>query len=181
MKSKLLSKLHIIAVIVLILGGVYSGIKVITGKNILKKYSGDFHTLFYVVVAVAAIYLALNRNTYLPFLGRAAFPCKSLQPYVQKKTDTVKKIKTGKPNKKIVYWAAQPGGDYTKYDMDAYADVSNYGVAYTDKDGVATIYFNNPQGYMIDHMGLMKAVDPNVHYRICEHNLLMGPVYTIPI
>ena len=53
--------------------------------------------LIYLLVALSAIFLAFRRDTYLPFLGKTAFPCGSLAEKIPDKADTTVQVQNVKP------------------------------------------------------------------------------------
>ena len=144
----------------------------------------DYVRWLYIVIDIAAVYIAKDRNTYLPFLGQTALPC-SVMPKQGLVQPTHKLSLTTKPNTKIVYWAAKLGQDYTQHAMQAYEvpnlEVPNSGVAMSDKTGKAELRFKDPQGYYVDHWGIKKYIPRHIHYRECQGNLMVGPVQTIKL
>lgn len=70
--------------------------------------------------------------------------------YQQKKYDTKLDVSFGlsKANKYVLYWAAKSNvGMKIKNAKTAYGNFSNYGVAKTNNNGIATLFFNCPQPY----------------------------------
>jgi hypothetical protein len=53
----------------------------------------------------------------------------------------------------------------------------NAGVAKSDLNGVASLQFRNPVEYEV--MGGLKKLNRHVHYRICEHPGMLGPVESV--
>jgi uncharacterized membrane protein YuzA (DUF378 family) len=75
--------IHIILVLLVIVGAFNWGTTAY-GYNLVRIFSKslnnllstniDYYNYIYVIVALAAIVLALNRNTWLPFLGKTVVP-----------------------------------------------------------------------------------------------------------
>jgi uncharacterized membrane protein YuzA (DUF378 family) len=132
----------------------------------------------YLLVGLAAVYLASKRDTYLPFLGKSAFPC---GPLVEKEPSgaDVSVTVLVKPNSNIVYWAAEPGQGTYENPWIAYDKYANSGVARSDAEGKATLNVRSPAGYKVNKIGAFeKTLKPHVHYRVCSHEGMMGPVLT---
>jgi hypothetical protein len=116
----------------------------------------------------------MNRNTWLPFLGKTVFP-HALVPNktIDKASKTIKVNVT--PNTKVAYWATLDKGD--KPDVyTAYADYSNSGVVDSDDKGVATLAINEGSGYIVPNG---KYIKPHIHYRELHTSGMTGPVETV--
>ena len=123
-----------------------------------------------VLVAALIVFPFLGRDAFLPFLGRAAYPCDSLAPSIPGGADTQLAIRTV-PGARVAFWAADGTGDY----RSAYGDLSNAGVAVADRNGVATLNFRAPRGYSVR----WKKLRPHVHYRVCAGHGMIGRVETV--
>jgi len=177
MKLRLNIKLYMLMIMIVIVGGLNYGASA-WGYNIIENIFGIWGRYVYIIISLAALVLALNRNTFLPFLGRTAVPCSSIPVTTQDNTTESIKIKI-KPNTKIIYWAAESGTNYTKHAMSAYNKVANYGVAISDNTGVVELKFNYPQGYYVKYWGMKKNIPPHIHYRTCDGNLMLSEVRTV--
>ena len=131
-----------------------------------------------VIIILCAIYIAVNRNTYLPFLGYAAVPpsmfLNTFQP--TEATEELMLTLDVPDGTKVVYWAA----NNSKTDIIqinptiAYANYNNSGIS-TVMDKKAIIRFNCPDKYKAGAMTISK----HIHYRLVFPNSpLMSPVYT---
>jgi uncharacterized membrane protein YuzA (DUF378 family) len=110
--KKLLFQLAIVALIVCGVNFVFLGL---FDVNMVGNILGDgvFVTLFYVLVGVAILFVAMDRDTYLPFLGPMVAPCSVLQD--QSPPGATKNIKvTVTPHTKVLYWAAEPANEDLK-------------------------------------------------------------------
>jgi uncharacterized membrane protein YuzA (DUF378 family) len=132
--------------------------------------------IIYLSVALCAIILAFNRNTWLPFLGKTIIP----EPLVPLRTpvNPNKKIQIKTiPNTKIIYWAAINKDKDNKQDYKlAYGNYSNSGVAMSDSNGDAELVFTEGSGYTVPSGKMLKR---HVHYRVMLSNAVMGQVNTI--
>lgn len=63
----------------------------------------------------------------------------------------------------------------------AYGSVQNSGVVVSDSNGNATLQVRKPQKYYVDKFMNKKILNPHIHYRVCESNLMLGPVETIKL
>jgi hypothetical protein len=124
-----------------------------------------------VLAAALVVVPFLGRDAFLPFLGRAAYPCDSLAPTVPPGADTQLVVRAT-PGARVAYWAADgPSGDNYRV---AYGDLSNAGIAVADREGLATLTFRAPRGYSVR----WKKLAPHVHYRVCAGHGMFGRVQT---
>jgi uncharacterized membrane protein YuzA (DUF378 family) len=152
-------------------------------EAISKGINNIFHSkipidkIIYLTVALAGIWLANERDTWLPFLGNTVFPG-SLVPLVQPiKSDTSITIKT-KPNVKIAYWAALNKGDTTNV-YSAYGNYENSGVVMSDANGNAVLPIMTGTGYTIPSGEVLPR---HVHYRMVNSSKnygMMGKINTV--
>lgn len=133
--------------------------------------------LYALFVGVLALYLLLQRDVYLPFLGSAAFPLglvdREITPSGANVTHDLA-FDAKDEGKRVVYWGAKPSQQLVPNPWDAYHDFSNAGVSII-RNGTATIKFFCPTKYKVPWG---KTLDRHVHYRVCCENGLMGPVQT---
>jgi hypothetical protein len=118
---------------------------------------------------VSTVVLALRRDTYLPFLGKAAMPLGMLQTSFPAMADT--KISVRAPGAThVIYWAAERDAPdpYT-----AYAETSNGGLAAV-VGGVAILKFKTPGQYSVFRGTLPR----HVHWRAVYPNGMVSRVET---
>jgi hypothetical protein len=168
--------LYILSQFTVLLFSVYACILVISAKNTFLV--GKFITL---VVLIMALWLLFQRDTYLPFLGMAAFP-PSLVPNQEVAPKGASKevvLPINAPDgTRVIYWGAlpAPSGAVARTPMLAYGDYSNAGVAIV-KSGKATVRFACPGEYWVP-MG--QKLSRHIHYRLCcVKSGLFGPVQTM--
>jgi hypothetical protein len=135
------------------------------------------------VVLLCILWLGLHRDTYLPFLGSAAFPASLV---LSERVPDNANIQVIVPmpgvadGTKLLYWGAQPESKekaVAENPWTAYSDYTNAGVT-TVREGMATIRFNCPGRYKVP-LGIV-PLKRHLHYRLCcEKNTLLGPVRTL--
>lgn len=135
-------------------------------------------TGIYVVFFVCALYLALQRNTWLPFLGESVLPS-ALVPLKVNTGDTEVIVRV-RPEAKVVYWSAKPATSEATVIPEvntAYDDYSNSGVTQANIDGIAKLAFNKGTDYEVPGGNVIKS---HVHYREMDLEYgMMGPVQTV--
>ena len=133
--------------------------------------------IIYIIVAIAGLWLASERTTWLPFLGKTVFP-ESLIPLKQPIiTDTTVQIKTI-PNVKIAYWSALNKGNTTDVRI-AYGNYENSGVVMSDANGYALLPIMTGTGYTLPSGTIIPR---HVHYRVVNYPNsygMMGKIKTI--
>ena len=173
-------KFHMIAVFLVLIGGLNSLSSVFMKKDFIQTWfgNGSFTKVIYLFVGISAVTLFFSRDSYLPFLGETLVPCSAFAARTPDNANQDVTITT-EPNTKIVYWAAEPytdnSGTLVTWDK-AYKDYSNSGVSISDGSGKAILRIRgNPQPYNVPFKG---KLNPHVHFRVCESNGMMGPVKT---
>jgi uncharacterized membrane protein YuzA (DUF378 family)/sporulation protein YlmC with PRC-barrel domain len=178
-------KLEMFIMFLVILGSLNWGTNLL-GFNLVEKIHNvlnslinknyPFNTVLYMIIVLAALYVLFRRDTWLPFLGKSAFP-EQLIPLVDNKLENTIDIpiKTV-PNKKIAYWAAlkmQENQDV----KTAYNNYENSGVVLSDNNGNAVLKIKEGDGYNVPY----KHVKKHIHYRVLniDNNNLMGPIETL--
>ena len=171
--------LHKVAIVLLVIGalnwGLVGAFRINLVDRLLGKGSGLSRAV-YVLVGVAALAVAFNRDTYLPFLGESVFPCSVLPDQVPAGATREVKVRA-EPGAKVVYWASEPsdGGDVPNY-QGAYREYQNAGVATADNSGVAVLKVREPQAYTVPIKG---RLEPHVHFRVCGPTGFVGRIKTV--
>jgi uncharacterized membrane protein YuzA (DUF378 family) len=120
----------------------------------------------YLLVGVAALSMAFNRDTYLPFLGETHFPCSLLQEQTPPGATRSVQVRV-EPNAKVLYWATEPSDgsvDIKPYDI-AYGGYKNAGVAIADHNGFVNLKVREPQDYKVPLKG---RLEQHIHFRTCS-------------
>lgn len=173
MCSKVQYRVNMILTVLVIIGAINWGAHAMDynivdflSESINKSLKTDLHLnkVIYMLVAVAGIYLAFQRTTWLPFLGDAVLPS-SLVPLKKPdvRTDLVIKLNT-LPNVKIAYWASINKDDKVKV-MQAYGNYENSGVVMSDNNGVALLPIATGAGYVLPNG---KKLSRHIHYRVID-------------
>ena len=170
--------------VLVIVGGLNWGTTAF-GYNLVEMLSSSLNKLvgmnthidkiIYVIVALAAITLAINKHSWLPFLGESVLP-ESLVALKELKGNTIVKVNV-KPNTKIAYWSSTKVNEDGIPSVDkAYGNYSNSGVVMSDANGVASLVFNEGTSYKVPSG---REIVRHVHYReLGQHYAMMGPVKT---
>ena len=181
MNRYLTAKVHAIAILLLVIGGLNWGIKSFLGKDFVSYVTGKNVILanaVFAAVGIAALFVAFHRDTYLPFLGESVVPCEVLKVQTPENADISADVVVS-PGAKVVYWAAEPANKdlHTVNDWrKAYLEYRNAGVAVANPSGVVTLKVRKPQPYTVPMKG---KLSPHIHYRVCTANGFIGTVNTV--
>jgi len=168
-------KLHMVLIALVIIGAINWGTTAF-GYNLVEILNYQINSLFgretyfnrvvYVIIALAAIKLAFQKKTWLPFLGYTAFPSKAFIPMKENKNGTLKVQVSVKPNTRVAYWASlhRKSEDVPLVD-DAYGNFSNSGVVMSDNNGVAILSIMPSTSYIIPSG---REVPRHIHYRMLD-------------
>ena len=148
----------------------------ILNKSVSKLFNKKLYIdkFIYIIVFICGIYLAFQRNTWLPFLGESVLPS-SLVPLKDKKGNVNIKIEV-EPNVKVAYWSSNPGNNPNINVFDAYGKFENSGVVQSNDKGEANISFDRGSEYDVPSGRHLKS---HVHYRILRDSSMMGDIKTI--
>ncbi len=176
-------KLYMIGALLLVIGGLNWGIVALTGGDIVSSVFGRGSVVargIFLLVALAAAFVAFKRDFYLPFLGETHVPCSVMADKVPEGADSAVGVRV-RPGAKVVYWAAEPANEDLTNAVDyraAYLEYRNAGVATADADGNATLKIRTPQGYTVPMKG---ALPPHIHYRECDGRGFMKAIVTVTL
>ena len=163
-----MKKVHMMAVALLVIGG-------LLGLWCWRKRSFWGNALA-ILIALAALYIGTQRDSYLPFLGETVIPCSVLRDRIPDHADVEVTVDHLKPGAKVIFWAAEPATEGLAKIQDwqrAYLDLANAGVATVTAAGTATLRIRKPQPYTVPLMGRLES---HVHWRSCQDGGFMGPV-----
>jgi hypothetical protein len=152
----------------------YDFIKIISDKikNSLNLCF-DLEYYFYILTGIFAVIIAMDRNTWLPFLGESVLPSIFVPLKINNGNKIIKVNVT--PNTKVAYWSTLLHQQDPIVNL-AYKDYSNSGVVMSDKNGVAILTFNKGSGYYLPNG---KHLNAHVHYREIGEDLgMIGPIQT---
>ena len=165
-----MKKVHMFAVALLVIGG-------FLGLYCWRKRS-LWGNVLAVLIALAAVYVGTQRDSYLPFLGESVVPCSVLADKIPEHADVEVMVDHLKPGAKVIFWAAEPATEGLGKIQDwrrAYLELANAGVTTVAMDGTATLRIRKPQPYTVPLWGRLES---HVHWRACQDGGMMGPVQT---
>ena len=150
--------------------------KLNNGLNSLVGTKTSLDKIIYGAVAIAAIILALKRDSWLPFLGYTVMPS-SLIPLKENKGDISVTIHV-RPNAKVAYWTTLPNKNSEIPDVKtAYGNYSNSGVVMADKNGKATLVVAKGTSYIVPSG---EHISRHIHYReLSDEWGMMKPIKTV--
>lgn len=145
-------------------------------RALANAYTSVLYKTSSALVACAVVYLAVRRDTYLPFLGETALPGSALMPMAYKKAgDFAIRIEVDAPDEsRVVYWASKPSAAIFENPRLAYTDSDNVGVSHV-KNKSTTFFVAYPSAYKVP----MKTLRPHIHYRIIMPHGLLSQVKTV--
>jgi len=167
------------SMVLLIVGALNWLVIGVAGVNVLEKLVGKLLArVLYVLVGLAAVLIAFNRDTYLPFLGETVMPCAIIPEQIPKGADTTLTVNVT-PGATVLYWAAEPEteglkkiGDWRK----AYLKFMNAGVVKANAEGEAVLLVRAPQPYTVPWKG---RLEPHVHFRVCGEDGILARIKTV--
>lgn len=168
-----MKKVHMLAIALLVIGG-------LLGLWCWRKRS-LWGNVLAVLIALAAIWVGSQRDSYLPFLGESVVPCSVLQDKIPEHADLEVTVDHLKPGAKVIFWAAEPATEGLAKIQDwrrAYLELANAGVATVTEAGTATLRIRKPQPYTVPLMGRLES---HVHWRSCQDGGGLGPVQTTAV
>lgn len=171
---------HKFAIVFLVIGALNWGLIGLNRTNLIEKIVGKNTWVsrgLYLLVGIAALTVAFNRDTYLPFLGESVFPCAVLQDQTPAGATRTVQVRV-EPNAKVIYWAAEPTdgtGVVHSYDI-AYGNYLNTGVTTADHNGFAILKVREPQPYTVPWRG---KLDAHVHFRSCAKTGFISRIKTV--
>ncbi len=190
MKDILKINLYRLLISLVLIGSINMGFVALFDFDLIKLISSIFgsnakigiHRFIYLLVATSAIVLMLQRDTFLPFLGRTVMP-QPISEYMPTGDLVSKTIKYLPPNVKVIYWASLPSDNVIENPEDAYGDYSNQGVTTSDGNGTAVLQVKKPSSYKIPsyYDPLKGTLTPHIHYRYWTTTGMTSPVHTIDI
>jgi uncharacterized membrane protein YuzA (DUF378 family) len=184
--QKMLKCFHIIAITLVIIGGLNWGLVGGFKFDLVKWISSSLNLpilsrIIYSLVGLAALYLVLKRDVYLPFLNESVYPSSTLTDKVPEDA-TVKVTINVKPGAKVVYWASDskknPNQSVVSDPWTAYDAYENAGVATADAKGIAVLTVREPVKYAIPSG---RVLSRHVHYRYVVRPGMLSRVETVNI
>lgn len=174
---------HLVATVLVVIGGLVWGVIGLFGVNVVAAIFGKgvAANVIYTLVGIAAVIVAVDRASYLPFLGETVMPCSLLSDKEPEHADASVEINGLEPGTKVLYWATEPATEGLARIVDwrrAYLEFANAGVTTADRAGRAVLRVRRPQPYTVPVAGRLEA---HVHWRACGDGGMLGPVRTTPL
>ncbi len=174
---------HYVSMILVVVGALNWGLIGAFGFNAVAAIfgKGTIANVIYVLVGVAAVVVAMDRASFLPFLGETVLPCSLIPDRMPDHADTEVNISGVTPGAKVLYWATEPATEGLARINDwrrAYLDFANAGVTTADAGGHAILRIRKPQPYTVPMKGRLEA---HVHWRVCGDGGMVGPVMTTTV
>lgn len=168
MTSKTEIMLYLLAMLLVVIGGLNWGSIGIFGKNLVEElnkltFKNEwFSRSVYIIVAIAALYLLFKKHSFAPFKGPTVMPVDNMQ---FNRTYSDMSVRVDAPNAiGVVYWASHPtsviGIAGEKNIMDSYDDYLSSGYVPIDSDGKATLFFQCSKS------GGLNPPKKHIHYRL---------------
>ena len=150
-------------------------------KNVLKILTGSLVSqVVYVAIIAMSLYVAYDREFYLPFLGDTVFPNGLLGANVTPNhADTTVEVKVPQYTK-VVYWAAEPCNENCSNLMawDAYGEYINSGVSTANEHGIALLSVRGPPAsYYVPHKET--KLKSHIHYRYQVGKGMLSKIFTV--
>jgi uncharacterized membrane protein YuzA (DUF378 family) len=167
------AKVHMICMALVLVGAINWGTTafgynlVDISSNWLNQTSGlilQADKFIYILVAISAIYLAIRRDTWLPFLGYSVLPDQLVSLKENKDANINVQVKV-RPNSKVAYWASKPENkeDTIPEVLTAYGSFENSGVVMSDANGIAILPIKESTKYKVPSG---RVLERHVHYRV---------------
>lgn len=174
MELKTSIRLEMIGKFLLTVGGIFYANQLFNKTNNLSKLLGG-------VLLLVSIYFMLNRDFYLPFLGKCAIPPNVINKAAISNGDISVKLSGLPPKTQIVYWASLPSSEIINDPQLAYGDYKNSGTIETNENGDATVRIACPGNYSVGT--LKKVLNKHLHYRyaLVEYPGLYSRIYTAKV
>jgi hypothetical protein len=166
-------RLYMFSILLLLTFSLYHAVNTLLEKNgVIAKFIA-------ILVIGYSVYLAVNRNTYLPFLGPTVLPMSLLKEsssYGGSKKELRVPVDIDAPENTIVmYWASMPNESIIQSPYEAYSKFENAGVT-TVNNKKAFFEVDCPSSYKIPSS---RVLSPHIHYRIVYPNGIAGSVRTV--
>lgn len=183
---------YMISIVLVLLVSINTGLEQYNNINIINNIiqGKQSQKIFYMVVAFLAIILALQRQTFLPFLGETVVPSSlfeeknnnNLSGLLSKNSNLIN-LKIYAPNaEKVIWWAADDNilnnsninsnsnSNVEETPELAYNEYKNSGISNVMSDGNAYVVFPCPKSYKV---GLLKRIlKKHIHYRETRGGML---------
>jgi len=177
---------YIVLKVIVIIGALNWGLIAINPQyDFFELVSSNSHNpdlvkkIIFAVISLSAVYILLQRKTYLPFLDISIAPISRFLNESKQKDFELELVIDAKGGEKVLYWAADKKSNEDTPDTttpnEAYNDYDNSGISIVDKEGKAKLYVKCPKKYFVMYN---KILPQHLHYRVITRGIL-GPIKTI--
>jgi uncharacterized membrane protein YuzA (DUF378 family) len=178
--------MYLVAKIFVIIGALNWGLIAINPEyNILNNFNNLVNKIILGVIGVSAVYVAMQRKTFLPFLDECVMPIFNYlgDTTTAKLTEEgsrldynklIIKIPDGETGTKIVYWAASPNDKLQDNPENAYADFNNSGIS-DIVNGIAILAVKCPAEYKVPVAGRLPK---HIHFRVVDKDGMLSRIYS---
>lgn len=185
--------IYILVKIIVIIGALSWGLMAIDkqynivemiGSQLHTEYNESFQKTIYIIFALSAVYIMLQRKTFLPFLDVTIAPLNRFLKESKQKDFELEVVVNAKGSEKVLYWALNRETVKDKKNKDdssnsnkkeiedhtkAYGNFENSGISIVDKDGKAKLYIKCPKKYYVMYN---KILPQHLHYRTITNGKL---------
>lgn len=146
--------------------------------NVMKfDTSGVFGTSHLLLVILSTLYLAFDRDSYLPFLGECVLPPSVLAAKTPQDAAFNVDVLVPDGATHVMYWASESGAGLAANPYDAYGNYANAGIVQAGSNGKASLAVRCPRQYRVRGRTLPR----HVHYRAIYKSGVAGPVQTTEV
>lgn len=172
---------EIIARALVILGALNWLMIVTFNVNLAQTVLRKGAPVLYILIGLAALYVAHRYTFWLPFLDQTALPSDALTLKTPDRSSV--SIQVDAPvGSRVVYWAAEElTCPVAASPRQAYQSYENSGVAITNALGKALLKVRKPVPYYVGFGPFRRQVKPHIHYRIASSFGMLGPVKTVNV
>jgi hypothetical protein len=172
---------YMACIIILLVFATYVSLLFLFCKNDQNNAECLFHRLLALIVLLIVVYLAVHRDTFVPFIGETVFPFILVKEntFTNSNGAISKTINVDAPDgTKVAYWASMPDSKVVPTPQVAYDNYENSGVT-TVKKGQATLTVSCPSQYKIPPFN--KKLEKHIHYRIIHTNGMISEIHTVKV
>lgn len=125
----------------------------------------------------ALLYIAFDRDSYLPFLGECVIPTSIIASKTPPDASFSATVDVPAGATHVMYWASESGAGTAPNPYDAYGNYANAGVVEASAAGRAILPLRCPRQYVVRG----KTLPRHVHYRALYKSGIAGPVQSVEV
>jgi uncharacterized membrane protein YuzA (DUF378 family) len=174
--------IRLISILIILFGAINLGIVGIFDYNMIETFGKLFGTnsiifqkIIYCIIGFAALYMLINKYTYMPILDRTLIP--DIPEYLDKDrinsdfyhSETIENLP---PNTKIIYWQTQWSLDIKDIDYD---NIMIEGIVKSNNKGEIVVHLINSP--VLDN----KTFYSHIYLRYWTSKHILSPLITLVI